>query len=216
MPGPMVALCGKLYLFPQDQTNLRWNAAEGTNGDASCAYHDLWCYDPTAPTDKSWTRCASLPQSMTYVSAVADGDTLMVCATNDKGVFLLRYDPASNTWSPLTAASKLPENASLVRMGKNILVVGENNTGSGSAAALSVRQKRAALQILRHEQRRDCLKEKHAVFPRGVEHLLHLCGRDGGGLFHDDVLARPHRAARLLRVEAVGMVPSPSAKRTVT
>ena len=140
MPGPMVALDGKLYLFPQDQTNLRWNAAEGTNGDASCAYHDLWCYDPTAPTDKSWTRCASLPQSMTYVSAVADGDTLMVCATNDKGVFLLRYDPASNTWSPLTAASKLPENASLVRMGKNILVVGENNTGSGSAASLSVRQ----------------------------------------------------------------------------
>ena len=140
MPGPMVALDGKLYLFPQDQTNLRWNAAEGTNGDASCAYQDLWCYDPTAPTDKSWTRCASLPQSMTYVSAVADSDTLMVCATNDKGVFLLRYDPASNTWSPLTAASKLPENASLVRMNGKILVVGENNTGSGSAAALSVRQ----------------------------------------------------------------------------
>ena len=138
MPGPMVALGGKLYLFPQDQTNLRWNAAEGTNGDASCAYYDLWCYDPT---DTSWTQCDSLPESMTYVSAVADGNTLMVCATNDKGVFLLRYDPASNnTWSSLTAASKLPENASLVRMGENILVVGENNTGSGSAAALSVRQ----------------------------------------------------------------------------
>ena len=137
MPGPMVALGGKLYLFPQDQTNLRWNAAEDTGGDAACAYHDLWCYDP----DKnSWSQCASLPQSMTYVSAVADGKTLMVCATNDAGVSLLRYTPVSNKWETLTPASNLPENASLVRMNGKILVVGKDNTGSVPSNALSVRQ----------------------------------------------------------------------------
>ena len=136
MPGPMVELNGKLYLFPQDQTNLRWNTAD-TAGDAACAYQDLWCYDPV---NNGWSPCASLPQSMTYVSAAADGDSLMVCATNDDGVSLLRYHPASDTWEPLTPASKLPENASLVRMGENVLVVGKGNTGSVPSNALSVRQ----------------------------------------------------------------------------
>lgn len=137
MPGPMVELGGKLYLFPQDQTNLRWNTAEADSGESACAYHGLWCYDPA---HDSWAQCASLPQSMTYVSAVADGDTLMVCATNDDGVSLLRYHPASDTWEPLTPASKLPENASLVRMNGKILVVGGDNTGSVPSNALSVRQ----------------------------------------------------------------------------
>ena len=136
MPGPMVSLGDKLYLFPQDQTNLRWNTAEDTGGDVACAYHDLWCYDPAG----DWTRCASLPQSMTYVSAVADGKTLMVCATNDVGVSLLRYTPVSNKWETLTPASNLPENASLVRMNGKILVVGGDNTGSVPSNALSVRQ----------------------------------------------------------------------------
>lgn len=136
MPGPMVELNGKLYLFPQDQTNLRWNTAD-TAGDAACAYQDLWCYDPV---NNGWSPCASLPQSMTYVSAAADGDSLMVCATNDDGVSLLRYHPASDTWEPLTPASKLPENASLVRMNGKILVVGKDNTGSVPSNALSVRQ----------------------------------------------------------------------------
>ena len=136
MPGPMVELNGKLYLFPQDQTNLRWNTAD-TAGDAACAYQDLWCYDPV---NNGWSPCASLPQSMTYVSAAADGDSLMVCATNDDGVSLLRYHPASDTWEPLTPASKLPENASLVRMNGKILVVGKDNTGSIPSNALSVRQ----------------------------------------------------------------------------
>ena len=136
MPGPMVELNGKLYLFPQDQTNLRWNTAD-TAGDAACAYHDLWCYDPV---NNGWSPCAPLPQSMTYVSAAADGDSLMVCATNDDGVSLLRYHPASDTWEPLTPASKLPENASLVRMNEEILVVGGDNTGSVPSNALSVRQ----------------------------------------------------------------------------
>ena len=136
MPGPMVELNGKLYLFPQDQTNLRWNTAD-TAGDAACAYQDLWCYDPV---NNGWSPCASLPQSMTYVSAAADGDSLMVCATNDNEVSLLRYHPASDTWEPLTPASKLPENASLVRMNGKILVVGKDNTGSVPSNALSVRQ----------------------------------------------------------------------------
>ena len=122
MPGPMVELGGKLYLFPQDQTNLRWNTAAAAAGDAACAYHDLWCYDPVSG---GWAQCASLPQSMTYLSAAADGETLMVCATNDPGVSLLHYHPASNTWETLTAASQLPENASLVSMHGNILVVGK-------------------------------------------------------------------------------------------
>lgn len=137
MPGPMLELNGKLYLFPQDQTNLRWNTAAATAGDTACAYQDLWCYDPASD---SWSQCASLPQSMTYVSAAADGDSLMICATNDDGVSLLRYHPASDTWEPLTPASKLPENASLVRMNGKILVVGGDNTGSVPSNALSVRQ----------------------------------------------------------------------------
>ena len=145
MPGPMVELGGKLYLFPQDQTNLRWNTTAAASGGAACAYHDLWCYDPSGD---SWTQCASLPQSVTYVSAAADGDTLLVCATNDAGVSLLRYRPESNTWETLTAASELPANASLVCMNGKILVVGEDNTdqtgnandASGFGARLSVRQ----------------------------------------------------------------------------
>ena len=69
--------------------------------------------------------------------------------------------------------------------------------------APELRQQQAAGLVLRHEQRRDGLKEVHAVCARGVDEPLHVAAGHGGGLFYDDVLAVLQRGKGLLHMEAV-------------